>query len=399
MKIAIATEQRFFRDRAGAIHTDNAIGSYEYWKTYGEVFESVLVLARVSRHPGLLSARAEGPGVKIYPLSDYLGIGQYVQTRVTLKKEIAIACDNSHALIARLPGAIGDLAIREYERTSKAYAVYVVGDPAGLLSRDVVRHPLQPLIKWHSTRDLKRWCRKADCVAYVTRNYLQQLYPSSSQYVTSYSDVDLPREAFITEPRSATSTIPLRIICVAMLSQRYKGIGFLLEALPILDREGVRYHLEVVGDGALRPTLERKASMLGIGGSVSFTGLLPDASAVRERLDAADIFVLPSLTEGLPRALLEAMARGLPCVASSVGGVVELLHPSDLVPPREPLALANKILEVSRDEQRLVQMSTRNRETAAEYSGDVTGERRMQFCRQLAELASIQEHRVQNRKL
>jgi phosphatidylinositol alpha-1,6-mannosyltransferase len=388
MKLAIATEQRFFRDRTGSIHTDSAFGSYDFWKRYGEVFESVLVIARVSRQPARLSAPAEGPGVKIHPLTDYLGVDQYLLRRESLKEEIALACHKSDALIARLPGAIGDLAIRQFKRASRPYAAYVVGDPAGLLSREVVRHPLQPFIRWRLTKSLQRWCKEADCVAYVTKTSLQQLYPPCSQFVTSYSDVDLPNEAFASSPRSDLPSTPPHIISVAMFT-RYKGIDVLMEAVALLARKGFPCYLELVGSGTLRSTLERKATQLGIRNLVHFTGQLPNASAVRERLDAADLFVLPSLTEGLPRALLEAMARALPCIATSVGGVVELLSPLDLVPPGSPRALADKILDVSNDQQRLAQMSARNLETAAEYSMEVTKVRRREFCSRLAHSATL----------
>ena len=84
-------------------------------------------------------------------------------------------------------------------------------------------------------------------------------------------------------------------------------------------------------------------------------------------LDSAHLFVLPSLTEGLPRALLEAMARGLPAVATAVGGVPELLPPSCLVPPRQAKALAARIGDVVRDENARQRLGEENRRRATEY--------------------------------
>lgn len=109
--------------------------------------------------------------------------------------------------------------------------------------------------------------------------------------------------------------------------------------------------LDIVGDGPLRPELERMTAQLGLSDSVTFHGWmqredLPAAFA------AADIFVLPSLDEGMPNVLLEAMASGLPAVATSAGGSAELVI-SDatglLVPPGNHRALAEALQVLTRD--------------------------------------------------
>src|SRR5439155_26719861 len=95
---------------------------------------------------------------------------------------------------------------------------------------------------------------------------------------------------------------------------------------------GLDVTLDIVGDGRFRPELDRLAAELGIREQVCFRGQLPAGEPVRARLDAADLFVLPSRSEGLPRAMVEAMARALPCIGSNVGGILELLAPEDLAP-------------------------------------------------------------------
>lgn len=81
--------------------------------------------------------------------------------------------------------------------------------------------------------------------------------------------------------------------------------------------------------------------------------------------------------------MIEAMARGLPCVGTTVGGIPELLPPEDLVPPGDVPALAAKIRQVLGDPQRLAQMSRRNLEKAREYSEHMLTPRRDEFCRYL----------------
>jgi glycosyltransferase involved in cell wall biosynthesis len=106
---------------------------------------------------------------------------------------------------------------------------------------------------------------------------------------------------------------------------------------------------------------------------------------VREELDRSSLFVLPSRTEGLPRAMLEAMARGLACVGSTVGGIPELLAAEDLVPAGDSAALARRIVEVSRDPRRMERMAARNRQKALEYREEVLGPRRTAFYRHIAD--------------
>jgi hypothetical protein len=122
---------------------------------------------------------------------------------------------------------------------------------------------------------------------------------------------------------------------------------------------------------------------LGIGERVHFRGQLTAGEAVRAELDAADLFCMPSRTEGMPRAMLEAMARALPCIGSTVGGIPELLPPEDLVPPGDVAALAAKIRDSIGDPVRMAAMSARNLERAHRYREEILRERRTECYRAL----------------
>ena len=114
---------------------------------------------------------------------------------------------------------------------------------------------------------------------------------------------------------------------------------------------------------------------------------------MRRILDSADLFVLPSRTEGLPRALVEAMARALPCIGSAVGGIPELLDASDLVPAGDSAALAAKIQEVLRDPLRMEKMSRRNLAGAQEFVDSVLAERRRRFYQHVRDYTQRWEER------
>jgi glycosyltransferase involved in cell wall biosynthesis len=141
--------------------------------------------------------------------------------------------------------------------------------------------------------------------------------------------------------------VPL-IGTVGRLSPVKGQVHFLRAAKLILIHEpGARFL--VVGDGPLRSQLVAEAQRLGIDGACVFTGSRTD---VHDLLGALDLFVLPSLDEGIPMALLEAMAFGKPAVASAVGGVPEILTDRVtglLVAPKNERALADACLELLRD--------------------------------------------------
>ncbi len=166
----------------------------------------------------------------------------------------------------------------------------------------------------------------------------------------------------------------------------YKGPDSLLDAAEICAAGDVDFRLRFVGGGRYLETLRQDAARRGLGERVFFLGQLPAGETVRAVLDEADLFVLPSRSEGLPRAMIEAMARGLPCIGTRVGGVPELLSPNDLVPPSDAKGLASKIIEVSRKPQRLVEMSVRNLSQAQSYRDEVLRERRTRYYARLREV-------------
>lgn len=114
-----------------------------------------------------------------------------------------------------------------------------------------------------------------------------------------------------------------RLIFVGRLSPE-KGIEGLLEALSSTNSLA-HLHLAIVGDGPLGAALKAQAERLGIAGRVEFLGRLPEAETLAQ-IDRSDVLVLPSFMEGLPIVLMEALALGVPVIASRVAGIPELIH-------------------------------------------------------------------------
>ena len=166
------------------------------------------------------------------------------------------------------------------------------------------------------------------------------------------------------------SDYPLRLVYIGRLA-REKGLYELLQALRLALHVGVDARLTVAGDGPEAEALKRHASGLGIASRVSFAGPVFGEQKVR-LLGTADVAALPSYAEGLPYALLEAMAAGIPVLATPVGAIPDVatdgMH-GYLVRPRDTTAIAEAIARFAADRERLSWMSRAcRRRVLAAYS-------------------------------
>ncbi|MCA2214077.1 glycosyltransferase [Jidongwangia harbinensis] len=386
MRVVVATESRFTRTPDGAVWTREGPAA-SFFARYLAAFDEVRVVARVADtaipDPG--ARRVDGPAVAVWPVPHYLGPRQYLRRRPAVVRAARAAAAPGDAVVVRAPSPLGALLAGARHATGRPYAVEVTGDPYDVFAPGVVRHPLRPVLRRHLTAALRRQCRDAAAVAYVTEGYLQRRYPAAPGARTAvYSSVDLAPDAYVRRPRGArTVPGPPTLVSVGSLEQPYKGVDTLLRALARLHATGTPARLVHVGDGRCRPGLERLAADLGLGGQVHFAGMLPAGEPVRRHLDAADLFVMPSRTEGLPRALIEAMARGLPAVGTTAGGIPELLPPGDLVPPGDDAALAWVVAGHLTSPRRAAAASARNLARARDFADHVLTARRDAFYRAL----------------
>jgi glycosyltransferase involved in cell wall biosynthesis len=159
-----------------------------------------------------------------------------------------------------------------------------------------------------------------------------------------------------------------------------KGLEHLIKAAALVVRGG---HPEVkfalVGDGPLKRKMMLMVEELGLTKNILFIGRLPSLKSIELFLNKATVYVLPSLREGMPWALLEAMACGKPVVGSDISGINDVITNGQngfLVPPMDPEALANAILQLLNDEKLRRRLSQNARQLMAEkYSWDIISKR------------------------
>jgi glycosyltransferase involved in cell wall biosynthesis len=152
-----------------------------------------------------------------------------------------------------------------------------------------------------------------------------------------------------------------------------KGLRDLLGAVSALRDDGVEATLDVIGDGPDRPALEETARRLGLDRAVHWAGYIGDRDLYLARLRRANAFVLPSRAEGIPKVLVEAMAAGLPIVATAVGAVPGLLDAGrlgHLVPAADPRALAEAIRGLQADAAERMRLRVAGLDFAARHTID-----------------------------
>jgi len=400
MNLILALEYRFLRTPDGS-HWSTTLYPHSFWSRYLSVFDQLSILARVHDVPAKVDSwkRVDGDRVSFVPIPAYVGPWAFLRSFHRVRAAIQHTNLEQSAVLLRVPGVV-PWVVSSCLRPGHPYGVEVVGDPYDVFSRHASSHPLRPFFRWWFTRTLRRQCREAACSLYLTEHALQDRYPPAQgrlSVTASESDmqdaafVDLPPEG--ADPTSGANTggtdirgARFRLIFVGTLEALYKAPDVLVTAFARCVAEGLDGELVMIGDGRERPRIEQLAQRLSLGNRVKFLGQLPGGDAICRQLDASDLFVLPSRQEGMPKAVIEAMARGLPCIGSRVGGIPELLPEEALVPRDDVVALASKILQFARDPKLRAAMARMNLAAARRYHERILQPRRVPFYQCLAAL-------------
>jgi glycosyltransferase involved in cell wall biosynthesis len=200
----------------------------------------------------------------------------------------------------------------------------------------------------------------------IAEDYLQRGIGQPGQYTTVYSGIDVEKFA-IADPATDLPGEGLRITMVGRLVEG-KGLGVLLDAVDALDCKKIT--VCVVGDGPEREPFETEVRRRGLGDVVYTLGYREDIDRI---LAATDVFVLPSFREGTPRVITEAMASGLPVVATNIAGIPEQVTDSEngyVVPTGDPDAIADRLGRLLDDTALREQFGLAGLERAKRFSAE-----------------------------
>jgi len=362
MRLIVVLDHRFLRTPEGAFYGTTIYGP-NYWSRYLDVFDSVRVLSRSIPidTPDESIFRVDSDRVSFATLPEFSSLFAYLKNLprmlILLRKELI----EPGAVILRIPSNLCFTAWPILIWKRKPYGVELTGDPKDSFSKGAVKHPFRVIFKLIFPLLTKWICKGSIASNYVTETTLQHRYPPhKTSFHTHSSSIDL-NEDDILDPeqrKKYQKGSKLRLITVGTFSQLYKGQDLLLDA--VSQCETCVESLTFVGGGRYLSEIEKLAKASKSGIIMNFVGSVPSGSAVYKLLDESDLFVLPSRQEGLPRAMIEAMARGLPCIGTRVGGIPELIPERCLVLPNDPDLIAKKIHELWNNPTFLEEASCRN---------------------------------------
>ena len=395
MKLLVVADGHYYIDKEQNVYVESVF-DYSFYARYLSVFEEVYALVRaeqVETAPKNCKL-ASGPGVHFLPIPPSRGLKQFVKNYFInrrLIKEYVKQCD---CAIFRVPGVVANTALPIFVKTGKPYALEVVVDPWEYFAKGTSGGFIRPIVRRVWTHTLKKRCRQSMGVSYVTESYLQKKYPCKAlidgkgpYFTASYSSVELPDDKFA-EPKVYT---PKKKHIIAHVSNAFTGYGkghvVLMRAIKKVLDAGYDVDAWFVGDGPLRPVFEQMAADLGIKEHVCFLGRMASGAEVREKIRAADLFVFPTRAEGLPRVILEAMAEGIPAIASPVCGIPEILPPECLVAYDDVQGYADAIIRLITHPEVMTAQSERNIEVAKRYKSSILNTKRKGFYQKLYKLS------------
>ena len=223
--------------------------------------------------------------------------------------------------------------------------------------------------------------KHSDYVLYVSNKFLQNRYPTNAKYQCGCSNVRIDKlDGIIMEKRidfiDNWDGKELKIATTGAVDVRYKGHEYVLRALYELKQKGkTNIHYYLLGGGS-PAFLKGLVAKYNLEEQVHFMGIVPH-DEVFSILDNMHIYIQPSLQEGLPRSMVEAMSRGLMCIGANTAAIPELIEPQFVTRRRSSDDII-KILETVTKEQ-LVEQATRNFNEAKSYEEEKLNARRRAF--------------------
>ena len=312
------------------------------------------------------------------------GVNDFIRNFVKINRTLKASVKNFNLAIVRVPSVYSFSVLHYVAKRHLPYALEIVADCHDLSRTE---SSITSRLAWYlMDKLLKYYLFKALGIAYVTKEHLQQHYPPSKGVVTSsYSSIELPRDWYTsnrTFPKKKRFTIIHLAYHVFLNSS--KGHKELLNVLAILKKKQICPNVVLVGNASQDDTKEilLYATEKDVEEQVSFAGFL-NRQDLHTLLTEVDMAVLPTKSEGLPRVVIEAMAVGLPCVSTKVGGIPELLDDKFLLDMQDLQGFASVIDELMHNPDIYERTSKENYECSLQYEASVLNKKRNSFYTEL----------------
>ena len=359
----------------------------DFYQRYLRVFDTLRLVCRCEEEKELQNSRVlltNDSRIEIIPIPFFHGPKEYAREYIKVGCAMRNAVKGCDAAVLRIPSTVALRVGKIVKKTGIPYVCEVVFDAQDGMQGE---HGLSRLLWKKIDKDMRYLCASADGVSCVTENYLQKHYYSKKgdSFTSHYSSLSLPA-SFYSSNRKFPTHRPFVIAHTANQVQfnGRKGHIELIKAVRLLKDEGREVKVQFAGKdyyGGVNK-LKDLAKDLGVANEVEFVGFLS-----REELDTflnnADLYVMPTRAEGLPRVIIEAMAKGLPCITTPVSGNPELIDNHFLVPYERIDELAERIEEIITRPEIYEQTSLINFEKSKQYEASLLQLRRDEFYTKL----------------
>jgi glycosyltransferase involved in cell wall biosynthesis len=325
MTLTIVTDHRFFLYDSKVY--DDYVFNYDFFKTFLNVFEEIKIVARIKEiseisEKYLLSS---GDNITFIPLKDVHGL-KWLLFSSYYVKQFRIEIMDTDGFYFVLP-SFASWQVYKINKNRIPFMFHSIGDPEDSMIPSRVNF-FKKLIYAFIGKTLKYKKKKiiqdASIGSYVSFCHLQKKFPVKQDvYTDSISSIRL-NSCNILDVKRNFSESACKIVHIGSFIP-LKNQKDLIYCLDILLNINVNAELHLVGSGSLIEECKRLTNQLGIIDKVFFYGQVTGFNKIVKILDNCDFFILPSSNEGMPRAMIEAMSRGLICFGSNVGGISELL--------------------------------------------------------------------------
>jgi glycosyltransferase involved in cell wall biosynthesis len=385
MRILFVHDSKAKKDTKGNLYTGGSYNS-SVWKRYLDLSQDLTVMLRLEKELYKEDFAREKfnhfdkERIVFKEIDDlYSSLNSFLslKKRKEIKKKIINEVKNTDLLIARLPSTAGTIAIEYAEKFNKPYMVEMVACIWDAMWNYNIKGKLLAPYRYLKTRKL---VKKAPYVIYVTNHFLQSRYPNnniniglSDVVVEEISQMDLKRR--LEKIKNLDMKNLIVIGSIGAVSSHFKGFDTVIKTIYELNKQGFNFEYRIVGGG----TNERLLSLikeLGLEDNVIFEGTLTK-DGVFKWLDGIDIYAQPSKQEGLPRALIEAMSKGCPCIGSNAGGIPELIESNYVFNKNNYNDFKEILKNINKEKMR--EMAVYNFEVSKSFKNEELNKKRIHF--------------------
>ena len=358
---------------------------YDFYQRYLRVFEELRLTTRCVYEEILGEARVllDDSRIEYIPLPFFSGPSQYTRVYCRLGRALRHITDGCDAAILRLPSTVAQRVADKVMKAGIPYGTEIVFDAKDAMT--AATNNWMERFLWQKIHgQMVKICAHANGVACVTSKYLQTHYTSKLKdaFFSHYSSLALPM-SFYTSERLYPGTKKMFVmshVCTQVQYNGRKGHNVIIAAMKILKERNVNVRVEFAGpdyhNGIKR--LSDFAKKLNVSDRVRFIGGV-NRKQLSTYLEASDLYVMPTGGEGLPRVIIEAMAKGLPCITTPVSGNPELISNHFLVEYTDIHTLASRIEELVTNRNIYEAASKENFDRSLQYEASVLEKRRDAF--------------------